>query len=272
MSPAPVPIRAVTTDVWYTLLYLRPRDQRALEAGRTSAWADPLRAAGVPARRSRSAALELGRWAARQEAKGRTPTIAEQAAWLGARTGVAVPPAPVETALDALARRAPVRVAPGAKRSLRRLKDRGVRLGIVSNVLHETGAGLRQLLDRAGLLSPFSSVVLSCEHPWSKPRPEPFRLAVRQLGVRPREAAHVGDLRYDVDGARLAGMRPVLFTGLHPFEPSRLNSLLRPRARGLDVASDWRGVADLLLGPNPADDLPGSALAPRPARRRASDS
>jgi putative hydrolase of the HAD superfamily len=50
----------------------------------------------------------------------------------------------------------------------------------------------------------------------AKPAAEIFRHALEPLGVSPAEATYVGDtVRYDVRGARAAGLRPVHFD---PFE------------------------------------------------------
>ncbi len=225
LPPRPRPIRALTVDVWFTLLYLRPRDQRVLEAGRAAIWARPLVSAGLRSPTANDWVTRMHRWASRAEASGRAPTIEAQAGWLARRAGAPVDANAVGDALDALALTAPVRVADGATAALGELKDEGLALGIVSNVLHETPRGARSLLDAAELTPYFRAIVLSSEHPWSKPRPEPFRAALRELGVRADAAVHVGDLMYDIRGARRAGIAPILFTGLHRWEPGHLRAL-----------------------------------------------
>jgi putative hydrolase of the HAD superfamily len=46
----------------------------------------------------------------------------------------------------------------------------------------------------------------------AKPDPAIFQLAMEKLGVRPDEAVHIGDsIRFDVAGARAAGVRPLHF-------------------------------------------------------------
>ncbi len=232
--------------MWFTLLYLRPPDQRALERARRSVWAAPLVAAGISRERALRGVARLEEWAGIQESRGWTPSIDQQADWLVRALKVRVSGPDVGEALDARLLAAPVHVAPGAIRSLARLRDEGLRLGIVSNVLHETPEGLRLLLERRGLLGLFARTVLSSEHPWAKPRPEPFRLALSGLGARPEAGAHVGDLLYDVVGARRAGLLPVLYTGLHRLEPQPLRRLARKVDLRVPRFSRWERLPRLL--------------------------
>ncbi len=241
------PVRALTSDVWYTLLYLHAPDQVRLDLARVRIWSSPLVRAGRSRTEAITAVRALESWAAAAEAEGWTPTIPVQAEHLTERTGVPMDPVAIADRLDALVDRFPIRVAPGAIASLARLHEAGLRLGLVSNLLHETGEGLRRLLSQVGLLPFFSCAILSSEHPWSKPRPEPFRAAVRALGRRPGEAAHVGDLTYDVLGARRAGLWPILYTGLHRYEPARLDGLTRITDRNLKRVARWADLPDLLI-------------------------
>ena len=242
------PVRALTSDVWYTLLYLNIPDQLRLDRARVRVWSAPLRRAGQTRREATANVRWVEGWAADAEAHGHTPTIAAQASELTHRSGVPVEADTITEGLDGLIDEFPIRVAPGAPAALARLGDAGIRLGVVSNLLHETGAGLRRLLASRGLLDSFSSLVLSSEHPWSKPRPEPFRTAVRELGCRPAESAHVGDLRYDVLGARRAGLTPLLYTGLHRHEPARLRELVGVNGPNLERVRRWADVPGFILG------------------------
>ena len=62
-----------------------------------------------------------------------------------------------------------------------------------------------------GLGSMLDAVVSSAEVGLHKPDPRIFELACARVGVRPAEAAHVGDHPYaDVLGATTAGMAAVL--------------------------------------------------------------
>ncbi len=230
----------MTLDAWYTLIYLRTQDRERLERLRTRAWSGPLVAAGLDRAAALRAVEELFAHGAVVEALGRTPPIPVQCAWLARHVGRRVRFGDVADRLDAALSRSRVRTAPGALEALERLASSGVRLGVVSNVRFESGAATRGVLSVAGVLEHVGPLVLSCEQPWSKPRPEPFRLCLRQLRVRAAEALHVGDLPYDAIGARRAGLEPVLYTGLHRWEVPRprFPRLVRPQrtfARWVDA-------------------------------------
>ncbi len=239
------PPRALSSDVWYTLVYLTPRRRDELHARRRRVWTDPLVAAG----RSRT---DADRWLARlyrrkeeAEARGRTPPLDEQVAWLARRTGVRLDADAVADRLDRALLSAEIRAAPHARRVLTGLAHRGVPLGVVSNVVNESGFAARTVLDRAGLLALFRLVYLSCEHPWSKPRPEPFVWLARGLGVPIGQLLHVGDLAYDVEGACRAGASSLLFTGFSPWNSYLAGAPDRsPRENTRSVAS-WPALAKL---------------------------
>lgn len=99
------------------------------------------------------------------------------------------------------------RLGQGAAETLRALRERGYRLGVVSNA----DGRVRALLDRAGL-SPFLEVLIdSAEVGFEKPDPRIFLAATERLGLSPSECAYVGDIfEIDVLGARGAGLHPVL--------------------------------------------------------------
>ncbi|HEX78940.1 MAG TPA: HAD family hydrolase [Dehalococcoidia bacterium] len=87
------------------------------------------------------------------------------------------------------------------------LKDKGLLLGLISNVDKD----ITGLLKKLGLLPLLKVVVTSLESGYNKPQPEIFREAARQGGVQPDEAVYVGDqYQIDVIGAGQAGMRGVL--------------------------------------------------------------
>ncbi len=87
--------------------------------------------------------------------------------------------------------------------TLRALRARGLRLGVVSNWDTRlkgicAGLGLDRLVD---------FLVISAEVGVRKPDRRIFEEALSRAGVRPEEAVHVGDLpEEDVEGARRAGV------------------------------------------------------------------
>jgi putative hydrolase of the HAD superfamily len=90
--------------------------------------------------------------------------------------------------------------------TLKAVRDRGLRVGIVS----DTGFDLRPAMDQLGL-SPFvDTVVLSFEQGVCKPAVEPFRTACHQLRVQPERTLMVGDNPLTDSGAVAAGMYVLL--------------------------------------------------------------
>jgi putative hydrolase of the HAD superfamily len=87
------------------------------------------------------------------------------------------------------------------------LKSRGLTLGLISNVEQD----MARTLTKLGLTAWLKIIVTSQDAGAGKPRPEIFRLALKQGGVKPEEAIYVGD-QYNVDivGARGVGMQGIL--------------------------------------------------------------
>ncbi len=99
------------------------------------------------------------------------------------------------------------RLFPDAISTLTELRRRGYRLGIVSN----WDTRLRGIAEGLGLTAMVDAVIISAEAGVRKPNPGIFELALERVGARPEESMHVGDLvEEDVEGARRAGVRPVL--------------------------------------------------------------
>jgi HAD superfamily hydrolase (TIGR01509 family) len=89
---------------------------------------------------------------------------------------------------------------PGAREAVDRLRRLGLAVAVVSN----WDVGLREHLQGLGLDA--LSVVTSAEAGAPKPDPAVFLHALRELGVQPERALHVGDSEADEEGARAAGM------------------------------------------------------------------
>lgn len=105
--------------------------------------------------------------------------------------------------------RDPPELNEGVKETVRSLSTR-MKLGIISDTGLTPGSVIRRYLSEKGLLSFFSATVFSDELGYCKPHERGFKEALRQLGARPDEAMHVGDLlRTDVAGAKATGMKAV---------------------------------------------------------------
>ena len=104
----------------------------------------------------------------------------------------------------------PPAVDEGARVALEALAAEGIQLAVVSNIMRTPGEVLRQIFDKAGLLSVFKVLTFSDECRIRKPARGIFLRALDELGVRPEAAVHVGDdAILDIEGARDAGMRVI---------------------------------------------------------------
>lgn len=103
---------------------------------------------------------------------------------------------------------------PDTADTLRALRGRGYRLGIITN-----GPSIQQnrKLDVSGLRPLVDLCIVSGDEQVHKPDPEIFRRAAARLGVGCANCAYVGDhLVNDIQGAAAAGMRPRLYQRLWP--------------------------------------------------------
>lgn len=106
------------------------------------------------------------------------------------------------------------RPVPGAHGVLSRLAASGRRLAVVSNAEGQVEADL----SAAGFGELLETVVDSHLVGVAKPDPRIFEIALARLGARANDAAYVGDVpAFDVDGARAAGIAPILLDphGIH---------------------------------------------------------
>jgi putative hydrolase of the HAD superfamily len=98
----------------------------------------------------------------------------------------------------------------GAGEALETLAARGLRLALICNTGRTPGTMLRIVLDRLGLARLLSVLTFSDEVGLRKPHPEIFLRTLAALGVSPSSAAHIGDdVTTDIAGARGVGMRAV---------------------------------------------------------------
>src|SRR5262249_38599849 len=100
-----------------------------------------------------------------------------------------------------------LRPRPGAVETLRELRERGLKLGLITVCSEDVPAVWAETpLD--GL---FDSTVFSCAVGLRKPDPRIYTLACEELGIAPAEAIFVGDGANDeLAGAQRVGMRAVL--------------------------------------------------------------
>ena len=105
------------------------------------------------------------------------------------------------------ARRA-LRLRPGARETMERLRERGVKIGLITVCSEEVPAAWPET-ELAGL---FDAETFSSDCGLIKPDPEIYLATARALGVDPNDAIFVGDGANDeLGGAERVGMTPVLF-------------------------------------------------------------
>jgi HAD superfamily hydrolase (TIGR01549 family) len=99
------------------------------------------------------------------------------------------------------------RVEEGTREMLDWFRERGVKLGVISNAEGQ----IRRLLEHVGLDARFDVIADSAVVGIAKPEEGIFRYALEAVGVAPAHSVYVGDLyEIDVVGARKVGMLPIL--------------------------------------------------------------
>jgi putative hydrolase of the HAD superfamily len=126
---------------------------------------------------------------------------------------------------------------PGTTELLRALRDRGMKLGIVTNGLSETH---REKIAILRVSEYFDAIFLSDEVGMVKPDPLLFAHACRTLGGAPAHAAMVGD-RYDRD------IRGAIEAGLYTIWLNVRNEELPPGARPPDATCSSIAEAGRIL-------------------------
>ena len=104
------------------------------------------------------------------------------------------------------AARGNIAALPGALALLRLLRERGVKLALVSSTPH---ANIELILRSLDVEAAFDVIVGSEDVTHGKPDPEGFLLAARRLGVPPVECVVIEDAPAGVEAAKAAGIRCV---------------------------------------------------------------
>ncbi len=137
-------------------------------------------------------------------------------------------------------------VFPDVLPALEALADHGVRRAVISNWVW----GAPELLHDLELARHFEALVISSRVGYQKPQPEIFEHALELTGVERGRALHVGDsYAADVEGARAAGIQPVLIDRAIG-DPSRAQD--ERRDADVPVVADLYGLLHLIGVPRPA--------------------
>jgi beta-phosphoglucomutase family hydrolase len=101
----------------------------------------------------------------------------------------------------------------GAVRLLKALKEGNFRLGLVSSAPKENIDLVLSELNLAGI---FDCIVFGQEVPESKPNPQIYLLAAKNLEVTPNDCMVIEDSPLGVKAAKTAGMKCLAITNTHP--------------------------------------------------------
>jgi putative hydrolase of the HAD superfamily len=130
---------------------------------------------------------------------------------------------------------------PDAVPALRALRAAGCSVVVVSN----WDVSLGERLSETGLRPLVDAVVSSAEVGVAKPHPAPFERALELAGVPAADAWHAGDsVTEDVEGARAAGIRPVLIAR----DGTNVVSCGHGEHEATIVVPDLSALPDIVLG------------------------
>ncbi len=91
--------------------------------------------------------------------------------------------------------------------TIRSLSQMGYKLGLISTASRET---LKEAITIIPDLTWFSLIITRDDVLQTKPDPEPFEKAMREMNLKNSECIYVGDLPVDVEGAKNAKIKSVL--------------------------------------------------------------
>ncbi len=141
---------------------------------------------------------------------------------------------------------------PGVVELMRAANEAGVRLGLATSSHRDW---VERHLGRFGLLDAFESIATADDVERVKPDPALYTLAVRQLGVEPREAIAIEDSPNGALGAKGAGLACIVVpndvTESYPFPmaDARWSTLLGASLD--DVRSVWANTTKPSTPPSP---------------------
>jgi HAD superfamily hydrolase (TIGR01549 family) len=215
-------VRAVTYDCWGTLL--RDRDWEGAMAARRSALQRFLDLDD-----SEATALLEEAWAMHDDAWKQVETFGpgRMAAYCLESKGISDDEtiSQLTKEFEEASLAAGVDAVDGTHQVLGALRSADVGLALVCDTGFTPGRVVRRLLDETGLLKYLEVLCFSDEVGVPKPGNEIFAKALAELGVRPPEAIHVGDLRRtDIAGAHDIGMHAARFRGVHDDRSSGLEA------------------------------------------------
>ena len=224
--PPQQPPRAVTFDLWLTLMFEESRGRHEL---RVREGVQALSDAGISVEPQQlgDAIRTVGRETSADHDRGFDRTFTERmqqildAADLDARASIN------NEQFEAFSRaidepflvHSPT-IYPATQSVLSAIREMGVRTALISNVGSTSPGVYRRYLEREGVGQYLEYLTFSNEIASAKPAAKMFTHTLEQLGVAPENALHVGDnLHADVGGAKDVGMSAVWIQGYDDRKP-----------------------------------------------------
>ena len=101
----------------------------------------------------------------------------------------------------------------GIKYFLEYLKNRGIRAGVISNIVYDPSV-VAERINRLLPENAFEFIITSSNYIFRKPNKRIFGLALEKAGLEPDEVWYIGDqYECDVKGALNAGLLPIWYIG-----------------------------------------------------------
>ncbi|RDD52814.1 MAG: HAD family hydrolase [Candidatus Korarchaeota archaeon NZ13-K] len=225
-------LRAISFDLWFTLIWETKEDEELYLRMRLESLRDFLRGRGyeVPLETIRDLYL------ATRDFRMVVPPK-ELLRMIFMRLGLRLDEGSLEEASEAYAGSTDSfvpKVNEEAVQVLPELRKRGIRLALVTNTSFSERS-IRAILRNVNL-DHFDVIITSCESGFLKPQREIFSALIRRLGLTGSQVMHVGDSCYhDVIGAWNAGLRALHYPRLihlrgaseEPCDFERIDSLRR---------------------------------------------
>ena len=211
-------VKAVTLDLWETLLLEREGDSKQRNMMRCDSLSRALKEIGlhISNRQFALALKEMSAWLASFWEVEKEVTHSDQIRFLiksASGGSILMKDEWFERLSSAYVSpffELPPHLNPETSELLRWLKKRDKRIGLISNVGMTPGFALRRFLGGQRVGRYFDSMIFSDEVGLRKPNPAIFHLASHRLGARPDEVVHIGDdLRSDIWGAKKAGFKAI---------------------------------------------------------------
>jgi HAD superfamily hydrolase (TIGR01549 family) len=204
------PLRAVTLDLWGTLI--ESRDPIGKIERRREMLLTAIRTAGFPLELEQ---LRGGFRAARRViddgiVRDRRD-IGPPGRWEELMRQLNIPPesvpfSAVTAAYEELTLEYLPNLLEGVEAAVEKLASK-YKIGLICNTGYTGGRVLREVLAQHGLIRYFDVLTFSNEHGWLKPNPTIFHHTLAELGVSPEHALHIGDTEdMDIAGAKAAGL------------------------------------------------------------------